>query len=201
MELKKNYFPTAKAPDIAKKKVMQYIYWSQKNLSKRFYFYRVYVPSFLLLFMVLWWVAFYNKEMIPINGIKRINTDNEKQQLLAKNPAIRNFVSNDNQEKTLDNNIVISNGNVNGSDRAISMTQDASSQVNDTTIMDNNVMERKISNAALSIDNVSNIPSVANTTNATSIASPNNSLTQQISEIENLMNDISSITNQEELLF
>jgi hypothetical protein len=139
--------------------------------------------------------------MIPINGIKRINTDNEKQQLLAKNPAIRNFVSNDNQEKTLDNNIVISNGNVNGSDRAISMTQDASSQVNDTTIMDNNVMERKISNAALSIDNVSNIPSVANTTNATSIASPNNSLTQQISEIENLMNDISSITNQEELLF
>ncbi|MEI8253906.1 MAG: hypothetical protein WCG25_09495 [bacterium] len=139
--------------------------------------------------------------MIPINGIKRINTDNEKQQLLAKNPAIRNFVSNDNQEKTLDNNIVISNGNVgnvNSRDTAISMNQDASSQVNGTTITDSNIMEKKISNAALSTDSVA---SVANTTNATSVASPNNLLTQQISEIENLMNDISSITNQEELLF
>jgi len=53
MDFKKDYFPTAKAPEIAKKKVMQYIYQNQKSLTKRFYFYRVYMPAFVVLFIAI----------------------------------------------------------------------------------------------------------------------------------------------------
>ncbi len=76
MEFSKDYFPTAKAPPIAREKVMQHIYPNPKSLTKRFYFYRVYAGAFVVLFVVRWAIVFYNKELNISPNITSIQYDN-----------------------------------------------------------------------------------------------------------------------------
>ncbi len=199
MEIKKDYFPRAKAPEIAKKKVMQYVYWSKKNLSKRFYFYRVYAPAFLLLFIVWWWLAFYDKQIKPnweIYTFKSeswmeggfIENSNESQNIAGL--AGPSSVNNDTlmrDASALDSTSLVS--------PALNPSQDNFDQTSSTTsIARSNTTETKSSNIFPvngAIDGPSSVSSV----------SPEATLDQQITEIENLMNDISSITTQEENLF
>ena len=192
MEIKKDYFPTAKAPDIAKKKVMQYVYWSKKNLSKRFYFYRIYAPAFLLLFIMIWWLAFYNIELKVGNRIQNKTVSNEKQQLLAENPAIRNFVEN--KEGSAEN-------------KNISILPETTSLDNDTLMKNSPVVDNADLASPITIETrwnntgIEAVTNIANEPSAVSLSSPEPTLDQQINEIEKLMNDISSIASQEESLF
>jgi hypothetical protein len=194
--MKKDYFPTAKAPDIAKQKIMQYIYGTKKSLSKRYYFYRVYAPAFLLLFIVLWGVTFYNRELRPIDETPKITKYDERQELLAKSPALRNFVSNKYADKepsilpktaNTDETIWSDAADVN---RPVSTVAFNTDNTNDT------INYASPNDIVMAVDSRSSSPS-----NIASSASLEQSLEQQISEIENLMNDISSITAQEENLF
>ena len=87
MEFSKDYFPTAKAPPIAREKIMQHIYPKAKSLTKRFYFYRVYAWAFVVLFVVRWAVVFYNKELNVSPNIASIQYDNiwSQESLMQKN--------------------------------------------------------------------------------------------------------------------
>ncbi len=176
MEFKKDYFPRAKAPDIAKKIVMQYVYWNKKNLNKRFYFYRVYAPAFLLLFIVWWWMTYYQKINKPDLEIYTFNND-----IWISNESIWNKdLSKETvnvSEKILTNN----NAGLKGS-----------SSSND--VVDNNIWNVVMKSARSLADEVSSVNMIA-------VDNTQKTLDQQISEIENLMNDISSITSQEEILF
>lgn len=201
MEVKKNYFPTSKAPDIAKKKVMQYVYWTKKNLSKRFYFYRIYAPAFLLLFIAWWWITYYNKELKPIDRTQRITMSDENKPLVAESDAMRNFVS--------DKGAGIENqNNVDGQNIENPTAIQTTNNINQTESMtktlspDSGLMIAKISNPSVdAVNGAIDWPSVVNTTNVANPVSPQATLSQQISDIESLMKDISAITSQEEVLF
>lgn len=201
MEVKKNYFPTSKAPDIAKKKVMQYVYWTKKNLSKRFYFYRIYAPAFLLLFIAWWWITYYNKELKPIDRIQRITMSDENKPLVAESDAMWNFVSDkgagiENQNNVDGQNIENPTAipTTNNIDQAASITKSLSP--------DNSLVAAKINNPGVdSVNGAIDWTSLINTTNVATPVNPQATLSQQISDIENLMKDISAITSQEEVLF
>lgn len=193
----KDYFPTTKAPDIAKQKIMQYIYGNKKSLSKRYYFYRVYAPAFLLLFIVLWGVSFYNRELRSIDKIPRTTTYDEKQELLAKSPAMRNFVSN--KDTNQENSILPKTANTDENiwSDGIDVNKPWLETVAFNTDNTNDTINYTSSNGIVEAVNGRS----SNPSDMASSASLEQSLEQQISEIENLMNDISSITAQEENLF
>lgn len=193
----KDYFPTMKAPDIAKQKIMQYIYKSPKSLSKRYYFYRVYAPAFLLFFIFLWGISLYNKELNPIDEKSKTLVYNQEQELLAESSIIQNFVSDEdiNQELSIlpetantDENIWSDGIEVNkpGVKTVAFNTDDTDDTINYTSA----------NGISAAVNGRSSNPS-----DAVSSANLEQSLEQQISEIENLINDISSITVQEENLF
>lgn len=193
----KDSFPTMKAPDIAKQKIMQYIYGNKKSLSKRYYFYRVYAPAFLLFFIVLWGVSFYNREIRPIDKTPKTTTYDERQELLAKSPAMRNFVSNKNADK--EPSILPKAGNTDENiwSDAIDVNKPGVETVAFNTDNTNDTINYTSSNGIVAAVNGRS----SNPSDVPSSASLEQSLEQQISEIENLMNDISSITAQEENLF
>lgn len=71
MEIRKKIFPQSKAPEIARKKVMQYIYWySQKSvLSKKIYFNNIYAPVFVLLIICIWFLFMYPRQIRQENPL------------------------------------------------------------------------------------------------------------------------------------
>lgn len=187
MELKKDYFPRAKAPDIAKTIVMQYVYWNKKNLSKRFYFYRVYAPAFLLLFIVWWSMTYYNQTNKSELQIYTINNDSwissefvENSDLSKETVNVSEMMLTDNQEK--------SNNNITTNDAVDNIL------VADNVAIDNSMWNIAMKSAESTTDQTSYV-------NAVAVDNPQKTLDQQISEIEILMDDISSITSQEEILF
>ncbi len=181
MQIKKNYFPTSKAPNIAKNIVMQYIYWNKTHISKRFYFYRVYAPAFLLLFVVWWWLTYYNK----------INKPHWEMYTFRNNSwIISKFIKNtDIYQNALSTSetAMINNNNTNNNSIA-----------NNTIANDNPTNNANIDNMMMKWSQGTN---PVNSVNAVAVNNSKQVLNQQISEIEALMNDISSITSQEEILF
>ena len=199
MEIKKDYFPKAKAPDIAKKIVMQYVYWNKKNLSKRFYFYRIYAPAFVLLFIMIWWLAVYTRELRPLDTKQNGDMSDKRQQLIAENPASRNFVSN-----TVDSsqNDVEGQNTENTTNIPTTNNIDQTNNTTKTLSLDNSLVEAKINNPSIAtVNGAVDLPSQINATNVSNPVDPQVALAQQISEINNLINDITSITSQEEKLF
>lgn len=197
MELKRDYFPTMKAPDIAKKKVMQYIYENKKNLTRRFYFYRIYAPAFLLLFIIWWWLTFYSRELKPNKNIYTVVNDywktefamqdgdtttamNQNTTPLENYSRIQVPVQETNELDTL------AQRQISNPDAWLLATQTLTNTTADNITNDSNVMMAK----SLMISESSPI-----------VAEDEPWLNQQISELESLMNDISSITSQEEILF
>ena len=187
MEFKKEYFPTAKAPEIAKKTVMQYIYWTKKNLNKRFYFYRVYAPAFLLLFVVWWWMTYYNKINRPSWEIYTFKNDSWISSGFIENNKISQKIAN-----VSDTSMINNNSNINNNIASNSIS-------NNIVVSDNTTSNTNIGSAVMKW-NQSN-PTQVSSVNAATVNNTSKTLSQQISEIEILMNDISSITKQEEILF
>jgi len=175
MDIKKDYFPTAKAPDIAKKKIMQYIYWNKKNLSKRFYFYRVYAPAFLLLFIVWGWFAFYNKANKPDWQIYTLKTDSWISRDIIDEPKAADNVAGKIETLAI-------NDNVWGAENLNNNINKANLDV--------------VTSKAIQKDTNQNASAATYASNNSQVT-----LNQQINELEILMNDISSITVQEEILF
>jgi len=178
MEFKKEYFPRAEAPDIAKKTIMQYVYWNKKNLSKRFYFYRVYAPAFLLLFIVWWWMTYYNKANKPDLEIYTFNNDAWVSNEFVENMDIWQKTVSIVPEDTIINNNETLNNNIDTKDTAI----------------DNSIWNIAMKSARWVTEQVGLVNTLA-------VDNQQKTLDQQINEIEILMDDISSITSQEEILF
>ncbi|MFZ2151106.1 MAG: hypothetical protein WAZ12_05380 [Candidatus Absconditicoccaceae bacterium] len=187
MEFKKEYFPIANAPDIVKRTVMQHVYGNKKNLNKRFYFYRVYAPAFLLLFIVWGGMTYYQKankldlEIYTLNNNSGISSEfGEDIGVGQKTTAMpQDTITNGNEAL---NNSITTNDTTNNN------------LVNNDTTVDNSVGNIAMKSSKLLTDQVSSINTVA-------VDNSQKTLNQQINEIEILMNDISSITSQEEILF
>lgn len=185
MTIKKNYFPSSKAPDIAKKIVMQYIYWNKPHLSKRFYFYRVYAPAFLLLFVVWWWLTYYNKINKPHWEMYTFRNNSWIISKFIKNTDIYQNALSTSETAMINNNTI--NNSIANNDIA-----------NNVVVTDNTANNANIDSMMMKWSQGTN---PVNSVNAVAVNNSQQILNQQISEIEALMNDISSITSQEEILF
>lgn len=215
--LKKDYFPTAKAPDIAKQTVMQYVYGNKKNLTKRFHFYKIYAPAFVLLFIFLWWLVFYNREIKQNNNIYTVVKDykaDQKALYMNENWAI----------ESIDQDIWAWQADYK-TDQNIDNQRSNIQETNNVYEIPSNVPMVKWLDDNIEIDDRSEIDYVAkpddsaktdyiaeidyntdkNVLSTESSIMPidytTDTLDQQINEIENLINDISSIISQEEILF
>lgn len=71
MEIIRKIFPESQAPETARKKVMQHIYWnSQKTfLNKKIYFNNIYAPVFIVLILFIWFLL-YPKQIPQENNFK-----------------------------------------------------------------------------------------------------------------------------------
>jgi hypothetical protein len=87
-EYHKDYFPRSKAPEHVKDKVLQHVYWNKKNLTKRFSFYKIYVPSFILFFVVMGWWAFFTAQNKALRGTNPLSFQNMQMEEIVDNETV-----------------------------------------------------------------------------------------------------------------
>lgn len=218
MDFKKEHFPQSKAPEIARKKVMQHIYWSsQKKLtSKKIYFNKIYAPVFVVLILFIWtfflnWEWMISKYTFKAPRIS-LNLKNfsskSTEEIKIKDSQLENFevksIIEEPQEivfvkrytDTKDTNQEEINY-VNDNEKIVYQKTTPAIDRTDSSIYDQEI-------ASTSKELAPEIMALATDTKSYTEWSSQDSLDNlysQITELENIMKDISNLTQEEESLF
>lgn len=225
MDFKKGHFPQSKAPEIARKKVMQYIYWSsqKKSINKRFYLSKIYAPVFVVLILFIW-TFFLNWEwMISKYTAKTTRTlfnlknfsSRATEEIKIKDSQLESFEVDSIKEKSKDivKDIVF----------VERYTDEKYNKQENQNYVNNNekIVYQK---TTPELDNTDSFFYEQETVDASKVLAPEtmvlateatdtksyaewsdqdslDNLYSQITELENIMKDISNLTQEEESLF